>query len=89
MKPEILRFITAKKLALARKTPLVELTGEKRVLVENHLGVLAYSTEEICVKVAYGKLVVTGQNLQFLQLNSDQLVIVGEIETISPLRDLQ
>lgn len=74
-----------KKTGLLSKVPLVELAGRNRVLIENHMGVLAYSLEEIQVKVAYGKLVVTGQNLQLLQLNAEQLVISGNIDALHPI----
>lgn len=64
---------------------LVELTGNNRVLIENHSGVLAYSLEEIQVKVSYGKLVIRGRMLQLMQMNSEQLVINGLIDTLQPL----
>jgi len=68
------------------KVPLVELAGQGRVLIENHLGVLAYSLEEIQIKVAYGKLSITGKELTLMQMNSDQLVIKGSIDTLQLFR---
>lgn len=70
---------------LLSKVPLVELTGRNRVLIENHTGVLAYSLEEIQIRVSYGKLVVKGQRLQLLQMNSDKLVITGLIDGLAPI----
>ena len=64
------------------KIPLVEIAGQNRVLIENHLGVVAYSLEEIEVKVCYGKLAVVGQCLKFMQINKEQLVITGQIEGV-------
>ncbi len=64
------------------KTPLVELTGRNHVLIENHSGVLKYSLDEIQVKVSYGKLVIKGQKLHLLQMNSEQLVIKGMIDAL-------
>ncbi len=40
--------------------PVVELVGDRRVLIENHIGVTEYGTERICVKVKYGQLSVCG-----------------------------
>lgn len=74
--------IAEQKEAVLPNTPLVELAGQNRVLIENHLGVLAYSLEEIQVKVKYGKLSVTGDNLRLLQLSKEQLVITGRIDGI-------
>ena len=64
---------------LLAKMPLIEIAGQKRVLIENHQGVLAYSTEEICIKVNYGKISVTGCDLHILQISSEQLIIGGQI----------
>lgn len=68
------------------KLPLIEIAGEKRVLIENHMGVLAYSSEEIQIKVCYGKVTVFGKNLRFMQMNGEQLVIKGCIENIQLFR---
>ena len=64
------------------KAPLLELTGENRILIENHQGVLAYSLNEIQVKVQYGKLAVSGNYLMIMEMNKEQLVIAGQINEI-------
>lgn len=61
------------------KIPLVELAGCERVLIENHKGVLAYSPEEIIVKVSYGCLQISGQNMMLAEMHREQLVITGQI----------
>ena len=66
-----------------QKVPLVEIAGHRRVLIENHMGVLAYSLERIQIKVTYGQLVVTGEKLNLTQLCSEQLVITGNIQSVS------
>lgn len=83
-RPNIL--VQMEKMKMATKLPLVELTGYDRVLVENHLGVLAYSLQEIRIKVSYGTLSVAGCELQILQLSREQLVIKGKIDTIELFR---
>ena len=45
-------FAAIKEKAKCTKIPLIEIAGEKRVLIENHLGILAYSLEEIQVKMS-------------------------------------
>jgi len=67
---------------LYSKLPLVELAGCGRVLIENHTGVLSYSPEEITVKVSYGCLVVTGQNMMLAEMSREQLVISGQIDNV-------
>ena len=66
--------------------PLVEITGEHRVLIENHRGVIGYGCNEICVAVGYGYLRVCGSNLQMLQMTRQQLVITGNIDSVSLCR---
>lgn len=75
-------FAAVRGKAACAKVPLIEIVGQKRVLIENHLGVLAYSFEEIQVKVLYGKVIVIGQNLTIMQLCSEQLVITGKISAV-------
>ena len=63
--------------------PIIEIAGDQRVLVENHRGVSAYSTERILVNVAYGAVCVCGCNLQLIRMTKEQLVIQGRIDAIS------
>lgn len=66
--------------------PLVELVGEGRVLIENHCGVTEYSCSEIRARVKYGQLCVSGSGLQLACMTKHQLVITGQIDSISLLR---
>jgi len=68
-----------------RKQPIVEIAGQSRVLIENHQGVLAYSLKEIGIKVDYGKIMITGENLQLMQINCEQLVVKGHIDSLQLL----
>lgn len=65
-----------------KKQPIVEIAGQNRVLVENHQGVLAYSQEEIGIKVSYGKIQITGNDLKLMQMSCDQLVVKGHIDSL-------
>ena len=62
---------------------LVEIAGESRVLLENHLGVAAYSNEEIVIKVKFGTVSVCGCGLEMIRLTMEQLVIRGRIDSVS------
>lgn len=66
--------------------PLLELAGEQRVLIERHRGVIAYGREEICVKVSYGCISVTGEGLELARMTKEQLVITGRINGIQLFR---
>ena len=62
--------------------PLVEIVGQKRMLVENHQGVVQYSTTLIGIKVSFGRLCVCEQGLKLLQMSKERLVITGCIDSI-------
>lgn len=62
--------------------PLVEIAGERRVLIERHCGVTEYGRQQICVKVKYGTVCVTGQGLELTRMTKEQLIISGCIECV-------
>ncbi|MEG2421043.1 MAG: YabP/YqfC family sporulation protein [Oscillospiraceae bacterium] len=59
--------------------PLLTLTGDRELRMENHKGILAYGDEEICV--SGGKLIVRvcGTDLTLRAMNAVELVIAGHI----------
>ena len=63
--------------------PLVEIVEDRRVLIENHRGVVNYTCNEICVKVSYGQICVLGSYLQLARMTKHQLVITGQIEGLT------
>lgn len=65
---------------------IVELAGERRVLIENHFGVTQYSRERICVKVKYGQVAVCGCGLELSRMTKEQLVICGKIDEVTLIR---
>lgn len=67
---------------LPPKLPLVELAGDRRVLIENHRGVSQYGCSEICVNVDYGSIYIYGQKLDLACMSKDQLIITGMIESV-------
>lgn len=62
--------------------PIVELSGDRRVLIEHHLGVKEYGRSRITVKMNYGQVSIQGQDLEILRMTREQLVICGRIEGI-------
>ena len=63
--------------------PVVELAGDRRVLIERHSGVTRYSPCVITVKVSYGVVHINGTGLELTQMTRHQLVISGCIQAIS------
>ena len=66
--------------------PVMELAGDRRVLIERHEGVMEYGTEQICIRVKYGMLCISGCGLELRKMTRQQLVISGHIDCIQILR---
>ncbi|MBR4109913.1 MAG: YabP/YqfC family sporulation protein [Oscillospiraceae bacterium] len=64
------------------KLPLVEIAGERRVLIENHFGVTGYGSQEICVKVRFGHVIICGKGLELVRMTKEQLVVMGTIDGV-------
>lgn len=66
--------------------PIVELAGSHRILVENHLGVIQYSTEKIGIKMKYGQIQICGCGLTLEHMTRVKLIVTGRIDGICLLR---
>ena len=62
--------------------PLMELTGDRRLLIENHRGILEYSAERITVLVKFGTVSIIGTGLELCYISEKQLIVVGKIHEI-------
>lgn len=62
--------------------PIVELSGDRRVLIEHHFGVKEYGRTRITVKMSYGQVSIQGECLEILRMTKEQLVICGRIDEI-------
>lgn len=61
---------------------VVELAGDRRILVEGHGGVTQYSREQICVKVRYGYVSICGSGLELRHMSRETLCILGCVDSI-------
>lgn len=62
---------------------IVEIAGERRVLIENHFGIKAYSQEKIVINVKFGFVNVCGCSLEILRMTKEQLIIRGRIDAVT------
>ena len=62
---------------------LVEIIGNRRVFIENQMGVSSYSQCSITVKVHCGFICVTGEDLELQPMTKNHLVITGVIFAVS------
>lgn len=65
--------------------PLIELLGNKRVLVENHGGILAYCNDSIHIKVKNGQICICGCYLTLALMSKERLIISGRIDSVQIL----
>lgn len=63
--------------------PVVEMVGDRRILIENHKGVVQYGTEEICVKVKFGIVRIFGAGMELAKMTKEQLVVTGIIKSLA------
>ena len=68
------------------RSPLVEICGCRRVLIENHIAILVYEEDQICVKVRFGMIIVSGLELRLCRVSKDQVIICGKIHGITMKR---
>lgn len=71
---------------LLQTEPLVEVVDNRRVLIENHQGIISYGSEEICAKVRCGSISVTGADMELACMTKEKLVIVGNIHSVRLIR---
>lgn len=65
---------------------LVELLGDRRVLIEHHRGITEYSRDRIQVRVKYGIVCIVGEHLELCKMTGDLLVIAGRIDSLALFR---
>ena len=63
--------------------PLIEIGSDRRVLIENHKGILEYGTQRIVVKAKFGVYCVHGCGLTIAKMSKEQLVIFGRIDGVA------
>ena len=60
----------------------LSVTAGRRVLIENHRGILSYSAAYIAVSTGQGPIGLYGKELRLLAMNRNELLIGGRIQTI-------
>ena len=63
-------------------TPLLTLTGNQRLHIDKHRGILEYGCEFISVNCGARLLGIYGSSLELASMSSRELLITGEISRI-------
>ncbi len=65
---------------------VVELLGDRRVLVENHRRIIEYDLDRICLQLNFGVIQILGCNLRLRAMTGRKLLIAGKIDRIEICR---
>ena len=65
--------------------PIVTVTGRGQVHIENHRGLIGYSTEEVSLNA--GRLIIRlrGTNLELKDMSDLELIVTGTVSSIEYL----
>ncbi|CCO09096.1 sporulation protein YqfC [Desulforamulus hydrothermalis] len=63
--------------------PKIVLVGNLQVFIENHRGIVEYSTEKIRVMVGEGEVGITGRQLVLRNIRTDEICVEGQIKSLS------
>lgn len=63
--------------------PRIVLTGNRGVLVENHNGIRAFSSEQVRIACIYGEIIIDGKNMRLNFLKKDEIEAEGEIIAVA------
>lgn len=63
--------------------PKIVLVGNLQVFLENHLGIIEYTSEIIRAQTSMGELKISGQDLSLKNILPDEIVVEGKIISVS------
>lgn len=63
--------------------PKVALVGDVQVFIENHRGIIVYTSEIVRVNSTIGELEVTGLDLTLKNILPDEIMIEGRIKSVA------
>ena len=70
---------------LAGGLPRIELTGNSRLLIEEHRGILEYTDRVLKAALRQGTVRVTGEGLQLTALTLREVAVSGRIRSVELL----
>ena len=61
---------------------LIEIAGQKRIIMENHRGISYYGDDRILIRTEYGFTEITGNGLLLRCITRERLCITGVIDAV-------
>ncbi|MGI6490835.1 MAG: sporulation protein YqfC [Peptococcaceae bacterium] len=63
--------------------PKITLIGNIQLFIENHRGIIEYSTERVRISAGNGEVTITGDNLLLRNILPEELCIEGRLKSVS------
>lgn len=67
---------------ISNKETKITILGFKKVLLENYITILEYQDFYIRIKISTGIININGFNMVLEEMNSDDILIIGTIDSI-------
>jgi sporulation protein YqfC len=67
---------------LAYQEPVITMTGQSSVQIENYRSISMYTECEIRVQTVHGSVNILGTHLEILQYRADGMYVTGNIDSI-------
>ncbi|WP_440895881.1 sporulation protein YqfC [Amphibacillus sp. Q70] len=62
--------------------PRITMIGDIHIYIENHRGILRFTSQEIILKITNGQLIIKGSELVIKMLLSSEILIEGKIDSL-------
>lgn len=62
--------------------PIIKVTGRNDIYIENHKGIVEYSSEILRINSEIGIIKIMGKNLYIKEINKEEIFITGDVNTI-------
>ncbi|KKM11057.1 sporulation protein [Clostridiales bacterium PH28_bin88] len=63
--------------------PKITLVGNLQVHMENHRGIIEYTTEKVRVSINTGEVVIDGRELVLRHILPDQIMVEGRVRAVT------
>ena len=62
--------------------PRLVMSGNEKLVIENHRGLLEYTNETVRVRTAGGEIFITGEDLNLVSIEQEEVWVEGRISRV-------
>lgn len=67
---------------ISKQETKITILGFKKILLENYINILEYQEFYIRIKISIGIININGFNMVLEEMNSDDILVLGDIDSI-------